>query len=408
MKVLILSQHFYPENFRFNDLAKGLVTEGHEVTVLTGIPNYPQGDFYKGYSLFSPRKETWEGMTIIRSPLIPRKQTKIFLALNYISFPIFATIYWFILRLSQRFDRVLICQSSPIFMAIPAVIVRRFFKTPVYLWITDLWPESLRATNTFKSPFILKPIEWITKMIYLGVDHILISCKGFRLSIEEKIGVNRRPISYFPYWAEDFYQPLEEDKIEVTEDEKKLFQSEGLKLVFAGNLGEAQNLELIIDAVSMRGKDDLKVIFIGNGRARKGLEKKVADLNLSGKVFFLGQKPIQKMNDYFALADVLYISLREDPIFSITVPSKLQSYLAVRKPILASISGEAADLIVESNSGLVSSANNAEELFRNIDRLCAMSQGDLRNYAENGYNYFKKHFKRGIVFEKLEQLLKCR
>ncbi|MBT7608632.1 MAG: glycosyltransferase, partial [Bacteriovoracaceae bacterium] len=218
----------------------------------------------------------------------------------------------------------------------------------------------------------------------------------------------KKPISYFPYWAEDFYQPIKKDSVQLGKKEKNLFKEDELKLVFAGNLGEAQNLNLIVDAVHILQDYPIKLIFVGDGRARPVLENRIKTMNLEEKIIFLGQKPADEMNDYFALADVLYISLREDPIFSITVPSKLQSYLAVRKPILGSLSGEPADLITDSNSGLVSSANNLNGLVENLKKYCAMDHLERQIYAENGYKYFKKHFKRGIVLKKLEQLLNCR
>lgn len=394
MKILIVSQHFYPENFRFNDFALALKERGHEVTVLTGIPNYPKGTFFNGYGLFKPFSETWNGIKIYHSPLIPRRNNRFFLTLNYLSFPISST-FISLFGLRDRYDAVWVCQSSPILMALSANIRRIFRGEKTYLWITDLWPESLRASGAVQNKFILWLIEIVVKFVYKHVDHILISAKGFEKSIKSKNV--KTPISYFPYWAEDLYQPR--TGLDSMYPNKFV-------MTFAGNIGASQNLNVLAEAAGkLVNCSDIQFVIIGEGRGMADFKAKIASNKVDDKFVFLGSFPPTDMPDFFARSDALFLSLGQDPIFHITVPSKVQSYMACGRPILASIDGEGADIIVESGSGFVAPSGDSSRLAEIITKMKSLSKPERESLGLKGFQYFETNFKREKLLDSIDNLI---
>ena len=204
-RILILTNHFYPENFRVNDVAFELAAKDFEVTVLTGIPNYPQGRFYEGYGLFKKRKEILSGVKVIRVPLIPRGKGSLFLlSLNYLSYTFCLIIWSFFIALFQKFDSILVHHTSPVFVGIPAVMVKKIQKIKMYFWNLDLWPESVTETTGLKLSLIIKVLDKIVSFIYRNSDKILISSQAFKESITGR-GIDEKRIIYFPNWAEDVY-----------------------------------------------------------------------------------------------------------------------------------------------------------------------------------------------------------
>lgn len=407
MKILIVSQYFFPENFRLNDLAVGLVERGHEVTVVTGKPNYPEGKFFDGYGFWGVKQEDYHGVKVIRSPLIPRGKGKIQLALNYLSFPIFAILFNLRFLFTQKFDQVFVCQLSPIHMAIPAIFYRMIHRVPCSLWVTDLWPESLRASGMLQNSFIIRLVDWSVRWIYRNVDQILISCRGFKHNILERCE-GKEPI-FFPYWAEEFYQEYPREAGAIPEDILNLLKEDRLTLTFAGNVGEAQNLEVLIAAVKKLEVEELKrlrVMIIGDGRAKKKLLGLVKEYNLEGVFEFVGKRPATEMPYFFSISDALFLSLRKDPIFSITMPSKVQSYMACGRPIIYSIDGEARDVIEEAQCGLGTHADDAEGLASKLSQLLALEQNQLSQMGQNSISYFKHNFERSRAFSNLENTLR--
>ena len=400
MKILVISQHFYPENFRFNDLALGLTEKDCELTVLTGAPNYPKGKIFDGYKLFNWGYEVFNGAKIFRCPLVPRGTSRVQLALNYISFPIFCTIYAFLRLRRKDYDHILVTQTSPIFMAIPAIILKFFWRKPFSLWITDLWPESLRATGEINNKRILYWVELCVRIIYRFSSQILISSKSFENSIREKGYLGK--VIYFPYWAESLYEKKSLDSKEFPSEIKSLFDSTKRTITFAGNIGKAQNLPILIEALSLiQNKENVRLLIIGDGREKENLEKFVQIKNLGNHVVFTGSKPVEYMPYYFAISDILFMSLGADPIFSLTVPSKFQSYLACGKPLLASVNGEVRDLIQESGCGLSSAAENVHELAKNLEKMSLLDTEELTKYGMQGYDYFISNFARDLAMSNL-------
>jgi glycosyltransferase involved in cell wall biosynthesis len=400
MNILIISQYFWPENFKINDLAKNLVKKGYAINVLTGKPNYPEGKFYDGYTFFSPRKETYNGIKIRRIPLIPRGKANNFrLILNYFSFAFTACFY--VLFHHKKYDAVFVFATSPITVAFPAMLYRRFHKTKTLLWVLDLWPESVAATTTIRSKYILKMLGNMVKGIYKRMDKILISSRGFQASIEEK-GVSREKIWYVPNWAEDFYeQPQRIDR-----EKYGKVMPEGFKAMFFGNIGEAQDCEALL-ATAEYLKDinsNVQLVMVGDGRKRMWLEKEVQKKQLNN-VHFLGKFPPKEMPNLIVHADVLLISLKDEPIFALTVPARIQTALASAKPIAVMLNGEGAAIVSEAKAGLTCNAGDARSFAKNLHSFSKYAQEELLIMGISGKQYYESHFKCSKVISEIEQLL---
>ena len=399
MKILIVTQYFWPENFRVNDLCIGLKERGHEITVITGLPNYPKGDFFKGYNFFSKRNEIWEDIKIIRCKLFPRKNgSAFFLVLNYMSFAFFSTLT--ILFLTAKFDNIIVYQLSPGTVGFPGIVAKYKFKAPLSFYIQDIWPESLNDAGNIRSKSILKIFNSMMNFFYKHSDKILVQSEPMIDFLIEK-GLPQNKLTYIPNTVETFYKPLKP---------LKQFKSQfpkGFNILFAGNIGQAQDFDTIIYAALILKEKSIKVNFviIGEGRAKKDLIDKTFDLGLSSYFHFIGIRPSAEIPNYFSCADVLLVSLKESLIFSLTIPSKIQSYLACKKPIIANISGIGAKIIIDSNSGFVSQSGNYQMLANNIENMLNLNNFQKNNFAINGYNYFQSNFDRTIIYDKLEKHL---
>jgi glycosyltransferase involved in cell wall biosynthesis len=399
LKILVISQYFWPENFRINDVCLGLKERGHEVIVVTGKPNYPMGKYFSGYSWFNNSKEIWNGITIYRSNLILRGNGGgVRLSLNYFSFAIFASLK--ILLLNINIDKIFIFAPSPITVGLPGIIAKKKFKTNSFLWVHDLWPESIRVAGGVRNKWILDLINNLTIFIYSNSDKILIQSKAF-LPYLNKQGVNSNKIIYYPFFAESFY------KIEKPEEVYLNKLPNGFKILFAGNIGEAQSFATIISAIKILKNKRLpiKLIVFGEGRMKKFVEEQIILYNLEEHIFLMGLLPAIDMPKYFCCVDGLILSLKKSEIFSITIPGKFQSYLACGKPIIASLDGVCADMILESDSGFVASPESAEKLVEAILHLYNLSEKDKNMLGNNARIYFEKEFERENLLNKLETIL---
>ena len=399
MRILIVTQYFWPESFRINDMALGLKERGHEVAVLTSIPNYPEGKFFPGYSFFGPSKEMWHDITIHRCSQVPRgKNNSILLALNYLSFVIFAT--WKVLLLPKKFDRILVYQVSPIFQIIPALFAAWRFDKPLFVNVQDLWPETLASTRQGKNPLLLKWVSAISDYLYRKADFLLLPFKSCQ-PILEKRGISSDQMSYLPNSIDDFYLPVSPDP-----QFEHLFTGD-THLLLTGNLGEAQGIELIIEA-AYRLKEKfpgLRWILVGDGRSRKELEQLVKDKGLTQLVLFPGRFPASVMPALIARADASLLTLKKEPIFAITVPNRLQSYMACGKPILASIDGEAAGIISDAKCGLVAPAGDLPEFISLVEKFMETTSQERVTWGDNARAYFLKHFERIKILDQLDELL---
>ena len=394
MRILVISQYFFPENFRINDLCLGLKDNGHEVTVLTGRPNYPSGKFYEGYTFLNKRLESYHGIKVYRSHLIPRGSASGFrLFLNYISFVIFAPLR--ILSINGNFDRVFVYAPSPITVGFVGIFASIYFRAKPFLWVHDLWPESVKDAGGINNKIILSLINFMTKSIYYFYDNILVQSPSFKNYLVDQ-GVKSEKIIYYPYYAESFYNVV--DKNEKIEN---MFPK-GLNIVFAGNIGVAQSFDTIIEAVKIALNDvkSLNIIVLGEGRDKERILKKIKKNNLNN-FYFMGSFPPESMPEYFASADALLVSLKKSKIFSSTIPGKLQSYLACGKPIIASLDGIGAKIVSDASCGFSSDAEDFQGLAQSIIAFSKLKDVDRLKLGENGRKYYENEFERKKLLSKL-------
>ncbi len=402
MKVLIITQYFWPESFRINDLALSLKERGYEVFVLTGLPNYPSGRLFDGYSWNSCGRSTHKGVTVFRVPLLVRRQGKSWqLALNYLSFVFFSCFYGpFLCR--GKYDIIFIFEPSPFTVGIPGVLFRRLKKAPLLFWVQDLWPESLVATGSVRSPLILSLVSKMVRFIYKRCDRVLIQSQGFE-GPAVKAGAESSRIRYFPNWAEDLYQPVQRD--ETVLEAGGLPQ--GFCIMFAGNLGAAQSLETIVlaaDKIRHHGK--IHWIIIGDGRNKDWLIQKIKEYQLEKAIHIIGQQPVETMPVYFSLADVLLVTLRKDMIFELTIPSKIQSYLASGKPVIGALDGEGARIIKASGAGYAVPAEDADALAKSVLKMFNDTYSNRNEMGNNGRQYYEQYFSKEHLLGKLEDIMK--
>lgn len=399
MKILIVSQYFYPELFRVNDLAVGMKERGHEVTVLTGLPNYPKGEIYEGYGFFKNLESQYHGIKIIRSWLIPRgKSGGLRLMLNYLSFALFSSI-WGIIKLRGKYDIIFVHEVSPIFVGIPALVMKWRFRAPVFFWILDLWPESLTAAGNITSPAILKPVEMVVRFVYKYSDKLLIASQAFRPSVLS-FQVSPDKLYYLPNWSEATALPDKNDDFKYTS-----LIPEGFKIMFAGNVGESQDFPAILDAAEkLKEYKSIKWLIIGSGRRVEWIKNEIAARGLADNFLLLGQYPLELMGGFIIHADAMLVTLKKDPIFALTVPAKLQAYMAWGKPVLTMLDGECSRIVKEARAGLVSNSGDAEQLALNILAMYHMSEAERAETGKNALKYYKENFDRDLLFNQLEQL----
>jgi len=400
MKILVVSQYFWPENFRINDLVTGLVERGHELTVLTGVPNYPSGKFYEGYGLVTNLRQNFSGAKVLRIPVIPRGRGGTFqLALNYLSFISFA-VFLSPLICRGKFDLIFF-SLSPVAEGIPAVFLKKLKKASLIFWVQDLWPESISATGTFKNIFVESLIKKIVAMIYSSCDKILVQSRAY-ISRIATLGIAQSRIKYFPNFAEDFYRPV---SLDISAPERSILPK-GFIVMYAGNIGGAQDFPTIIAAAEkIKRYKEIRWVIVGDGRMRQWLKEEINKRNLKENFLILGKQPTDQMPRYFSLADVLLVSLKNEEIFKYTIPSKIQSYLACAKPIVAALNGEAAKIIDESGGGISCPAENAEALADAILRLYHMTHAERSDMGLKGRRYFERNFEKTKLLNEFNQMI---
>ncbi|PKH87990.1 glycosyltransferase family 4 protein [Colwellia sp. Bg11-28] len=387
MKILLVSQYFYPEPFIINDLVKTLVEEGHEVVVYTGKPNYPEGEIYSGFSSKGFKKELFnDSVKVYRVPLRPRgKSGAKNLLLNYLSFVFSGTRY--LNRIEEKdFDVIFSFGLSPITSVIPAIIYKWKTKKKLFLWVQDLWPESLVATGYVKNTVVLAIVKLMVRWIYSCCDGILIQSKGFHKPISEY--VKNSKIIYYP---NSIKIPGNIAEIELPEKISTLLDS-SFCVVFAGNLGKAQSLATIVDvAEKMNDLINFKIVLVGSGSELEWLKEQKKTRNLNN-LAIVGRLPMEVMASVYNKSDALLVTLTDNEIINLTIPSKIQSYLSAGKPIIAALNGEGSKVIQASNCGLVSEAGNSDELEKNIRRLHLMDEFERNKMGASGIKYFNEHF----------------
>jgi colanic acid biosynthesis glycosyl transferase WcaI len=398
LSVLVVSQYFSPENFGVNALVAELQERGHSVTVLTGMPNYPSGVFVDGYGGWKVHCESWKNASVIRIPIFARGQnSRLRLMMNYLSFAINASLLA-PLFVKSRPDVILVYQMSPVTMALPAIVVKLFTRSQILLWVQDIWPESLVATGAVKNRVALVALRLIVRMIYRCSSIIAVQSRQFEKFIRP-LALPASDIRYLPNTADRFYRPVE---VPLDAPERKLFRP-GFNILFAGNLGLAQNLETVLASIALlKDRKDIQWVFIGDGRRRAWLEHQIQDQGLADNVQILGSFPPEQMPVFFAIADALLITLRDERIFSLTVPSKLQTYLACGRPVLGAISGEAANILTEAGAGPVASPGDPKQLAEMVIAMAQLPREQLDALGKAALEYQRNEFDRDQWMDRLE------
>ncbi len=402
MKVLIVTQYFWPEDFRINDLAIGLKQRGWEVSVLTGKPNYPRGRFFDGYGFLKKKRDSYNGIPVIRVPLIPRGGGgAVRLVANYFSFALLASILGAV-RCRGRFDIIFVYEPSPATVGIPAIVLKKLRGTPIFFWVQDLWPESLEATGMVRSRLILRLVEKLVRYIYRQCDCLLVQSRTFADPVK-RLGANPERVVYFPNSAEELYQP-----VLVPEDapERGLLPT-GFRVMFAGNIGASQDFETILVAAErLKTYKDIHWVVLGDGRMAGWVVQEVQRRGLGNNVHLLGKYPVATMPRFFALADALLVTLKRDPIFRLTIPSKIQSYLACGRPIIAALDGEGARVVEEAGAGMTAPAEDPVALADTILNMYRMPSERRIAMGASGRSYFLANFERNLLLDRLDRQMK--
>lgn len=392
--ILIISQCFYPEQFRINDISQELCRRGYKVTVVTGIPNYPQGHFYDSYGVCKKRYEMYGDVEVIHLPLISRGSSKIRLVLNYYSFPI-AGFFWTLFT-SIKADCVFMYETSPMMQCMIGVWYAKRFKVPLYLYEMDLWPENLIAITGIKSKLIIEPIDRMVKRIYAACNKILVPSKGFFDSIKEH-GVEENRIMYWPQYAEEFYKPVECEK-----------EWSDLRLMFTGNVGEAQGLSVLADAAKIlkeKGAFDVKFVIVGDGRGMPSFVDSIKENDVPDFFEFVGRISPRDIPGILGTADAALLCLAKSEVYDRYLPAKLQTYMACGKPIIVSANGEAQRVVTDAECGLVGDAGDGEMLAQNILHFMAVPASEKDAMSENALKYNQQYFDKNQLFDELEKLL---
>lgn len=398
MKVLVLSQYFWPETFRITEVVQSLRDLGHEVTVLTGQPNYPDGLIQPKYSAASLRTQIHDGLTIHRVPLAPRgRGSALRLVLNYLSFIVSSAVFGPWLLRGQRFDVIVVYAPSPILQAIPAIWLARLKGARLATWVQDLWPESLSATGFFHNPKILKGVSAVVRWIYRKNDLLLVPSQAFVDPVVRMAG--RTPVVYHPNPGELAFSAA------VTDRSSPLQLKPGFNVVFAGNLGTVQALDTVLAAAQLlRDQQDIRFVLVGSGSRSEWLQQEIRRRGLDN-ISLPGRFPPSDMPGILSQASTLLVSLVRDPIMSQTVPSKVQAYLAAGRPIIAALDGEGARVVIEAGAGVACPAEAAQALADAVLQLRDALPQERQRMAQCGRSYYEQHFEPTLLAKRLAEIL---
>lgn len=468
MKLLVVTQYFHPENFRVNDLVEGMVARGHEVTVLTGLPNYPTGRWFEGYGLRrGPWRETAFGAEVLRVPMLARGPGGgLRLALNFLSFALAGVLFGAPRLRGRRFDAIFVFEVSPVTVGLPAIAAKRLTGAPILFWVLDLWPESLTAAGGASLRRLLRPADALTRWIYRRCDRVLAQSRGFLVRLREQ-GVPDERVRYFPSWAESLYRPVDTPEpappkprddaatayaaassagagaagpvaghegpdpsggagatqgragagrlpatgVDATAA-PSLAQAcvplpelpDGFRVLFAGNIGVAQDFPTLLAAAErLRERRDIQWLIAGDGRMRAWVQAEIERRGLASTVRLLGALPMSSMPALFSRADALLVTLRDEPIFALTIPGKIQSYLACARPVIAALAGEGARVVSEAQAGLACPPEDPAALAAAVATLADLPDTERRAMGDRARACYLGQFDRERAFIRLEQ-----
>lgn len=397
-RILVYTNHYYPENFKINDVVRWIKDDNHHIRVITQIPNYPNGDFYKGYGVFLKSNQRQEKQIINRLPVIPRGSgTKLLLILNYISYFIssfFFTIY--LLFFVKKYDYIIVHHTSPPLISIHPILYSLFYKTKKIYWELDVWPETLQSLEIIKSNIILDIIKKIMKKIYTNYDLILIGSKQYMEILKQRyIG----EIQYFPNWADHIIEKKSNIKkvdINVPKGHKVI--------MYTGNIGYAQNFDIILKLCFKTINQKIYWVFIGDGRFKNKLSKTI-QANPKLKIKLINSVKVDLIKSYIHASDFTLLSLSSKGIFNKTVPAKLQTYMCLSKPVIGIVSGEAKEIILNANCGIIINQSKIDESAEKIIELVNFEKSKIKSLGENGRSYYYKYFNSKFRKNQLKKII---
>lgn len=404
-KILFVCQYFYPETFRGNDIAFHLAEEGHDVHVVTGIPNYPKGKFFSGYGLFKKRHEVIKGVRVTRLPLVPRgEDNKIMLMLNFFSFFIVGWFWMLFHALWHKYDLAFCQQLSPVMMSSPAVLYKKIRHVPLYTWVLDLWPESLTAAGGINNKYILGFFNLFVKSEYKNSDKILTSSKSFDQSIL-KYGDYKDKVIYYPQWS-DGASNASGLNFALPEKLQELSSNGDFIVMFAGAVGEAHGMECNMQA-ALKTKEykNIKWVIVGDGRRLDWVRSFVKENGLEETVITLGRFPSETMPLFFEKADVMLVSLTDSPLFNMYSPAKIASYMASERPIIAALNGEGGEVIKAAECGWNVKAGDSDSLAKLVIALSQTDRQELAVKGQKGKAYYDKFFTKDECLKKLDEIM---
>ena len=399
-RILVVTQHFWPENFRVNDLVEGLVEDGCQVDVLCGLPNYPQGEWFKGYRYLGPRRETYRGARVFRAGEIPRKgNTGLRIFLNYCYWPVSALFsLW---RLKGGYDAVLCYNTSPVMMALPALVYGKLKKISVTTYVLDLWPENLYSVLPVGNPLLRAVARAVSDWFYRRADKLIAMSPSLGTRLAQRTGKSAEKIAVIPQYCEDFYACPALDQNLAREYAGKFL------VVFTGNFSPAQSLDTVIRAAASAQArcPSLRLLLVGDGMSRPSLEALVEELKAGEMVRFYGSVPPTRIPAIAGAAQALVVSLGDSPDLGLTVPAKVASYMAMGKPILASMNGEGYAAVKESGAGLVSPAGDSAALAENMAALAGLPAQDRAQMGRKAQEYYHARYDRATLLKQLEKFI---
>ena len=399
-KILVVTQHFWPENFRINDIVEGFLQDGIAVDVLCGLPNYPKGEWFPGYSAAGPFEEEWHGARLYRCKEVPRRgNTSVNIFLNYVSWPWYAAHA--LHRLPGRHDAVFCFNTSPVLMCWPAIRYAKKHHIPFTNYVLDIWPENLYSVLNVKNKALRAIAQGVSDALYKKADRLIAMSEPLQQRLCQRTGMPPQKIAVIPQYCEDFYA--------VPQPDAALQAQFGgrFNLVFTGTFTPAQSLETVITAVQdarSRGADMLHLLLVGDGMSRAALEAKVKELHAEDAVTFYGSVPATDIPKFTALADALIVCLSDSPDLGLTVPAKVASYMAAGKPVLASMDG-AGNAAVAAAGGLSSPACDAAALTDNLLALTRMDAAQRAAMGQSAKEYYLAHYRRSELLRKLEHFI---
>lgn len=399
--ILVVCQYFYPEQFRINDICIEWVKRGYKVTVLTGIPNYPQGKFYEGYGYNIRRNEVWNDVEIIRIPLIPRGHTPIGMVLNYFSFMLSGKRW--VRKTKLKADLVFNFETSPMTQSMIPVWYKKRFDVPFFIYVQDLWPENVEIVTGIKTSIIINSINRMVDKIYKAADEIFATSPSFVDAIcDRKVAVDRKKVHYWPQYAEDFYKPIDREEAFNKSADLGICDDDSFKIAFTGNIGYAQGLDILPQVASLLREDNVKFIMVGDGRYLPKLMEQIEELGVTDKFLFTGRQPAERVPEILGCCGAAFISFMDNELFEKTIPAKLQSYMACGMPIIASAGGETKRVVEEAECGVVSGLGDAQALTLSVKSFL---KKDVTCLKRNSVNYSSKNFDKKILMNYMCDIL---